>query len=94
MTRKDRKYLVITDYPLTLVKPNGLFLKIKKDKKMGIEKCLVTTVFSLLQLLLMDSTVIATAAHFFGLTLSFTIMHHHAKPNYIQLSNSYLLNKA
>ena len=31
---------------------------IKKDKKTGIEKCLFTTVFSLLQLsLLMDSTV-------------------------------------
>ena len=25
------------DYPLTLVKPNGLFLKIKKDKKRGLK---------------------------------------------------------
>ena len=34
VTRKDRKSLVITEiYPLTRVKPNGLFLKIKKDKK-------------------------------------------------------------
>ena len=39
VTRKDRKSLVITDdYPLTLIKPNGLFLKIKKDKKNGDRK--------------------------------------------------------
>ena len=36
VTRKDRKsHYYRDDYPLTLVKPNGLFLKIKKDEKNG-----------------------------------------------------------
>ena len=29
------------DYSLTLVKPNGLFLKIKKDKKRGLKNVLL-----------------------------------------------------
>ena len=38
VTRKDRKSRYYRDdYPLTLVKPNGLFLKIKKDKKRGLK---------------------------------------------------------
>ena len=39
VTRKDKKIsrYYRDDYPLTLVKPNGLFLKIKKDKKRGLK---------------------------------------------------------